>query len=107
MGLDEILNAVPNQGMRDSVERYLVYGIPPGGFMTAVLTDSLKNAVGRADMNNRRLLIEWAEWLYNYCPAAAQGSEEAVIKWIESGGFTGKLDSAWSDQEQQAGSPSS
>lgn len=92
--INSILDAVPNQRMRDSVEQYLLYGIPPGGFMTAVLSNDLKEAAGRADSTNRELLLDWAGWLYNSCPGPAQGSEAKVRAWCESGGFTGRPGSA-------------
>lgn len=36
-----------------ALERYLNNGIMPGSFMTAVLENNLKEAIGRADMTNR------------------------------------------------------
>lgn len=107
MGLEDILDAIPNHGMRDSVERYLVHGIPPGGFMIAVLSNSLTEAAGRADATNRELLLEWASWLYNFCPAQAHGSMDKVVKWCESGGLSGKHGLSWTDPAQPTDSPSS
>lgn len=95
MDIKHILDAVPNQNMRGAVERYLLQGIPPGGFLSAVLADSLKDAAGRADMVNRTMLFEWAAWVYNYCPAGAHGSDERVIAWCRDGGLTGKRGSSW------------
>jgi hypothetical protein len=85
--IEEILDAVPNQGMRGAVERYLLHGISPGGFLTAVLSNDLKGAAARADTTNRQLLFEWADWVYNYCPGGAQGSEFRVNTWISQGGL--------------------
>src|SRR3990167_7814075 len=91
--------SVPAEHMRDAVERYLRHGISGGSFLTAVLTNDLKDAVGRADTTNVGLLREWAAWLYNDCPLEAQGSPETVEAWCKSGGTTGRLGPASAGQD--------
>ena len=43
----------------------------------------------------------WADWLYNYCPSDAWGSEEKVTMWIEKRGWKGidrANDEIWEDE---------
>ena len=70
--------------MQDGARRYVEDGIPPGGFMRAVLENRLVESFGRADTTNFRYMDEWARWLYNEAPSKCWGSPEAVEKWIES-----------------------
>jgi len=69
--------------MIDAFEFYVFHGIEPGGFLTAVLENDLKGAIGRADHINIRHLREIVGFMYNYLPAASQGSPEKVQRWLE------------------------
>lgn len=78
--------------MRSGMERYLLHGISPGGFLTAVLENNLVEAFARADMTNRPRLWDYAKFLHNYAPkipVPAWGSPEIVAKWIKAGGLNG------------------
>jgi len=75
--------------MQDGARRYVERGIPPGSFLTAVLENDLLGAFKRADDENAACMRDWASWLYNECPAGAQGSPEKVAAWIASGGLNG------------------
>lgn len=70
--------------MKDGVYNYLNYGIPPGGFMEALLTNNLFMAVGKADCDNIEKLPEWVGFLYNDFPLSAWGSREDMQRWIDS-----------------------
>jgi len=70
------------QHMRGPMQRYLDYGIPPGGFLEAVLANDLSGAVARADAVNRRYLPEIVSFVQWYCPVACWGSPDAVSDWI-------------------------
>ena len=52
-----------------------------GDFLTAVITNDLKNAVTYADDMNRLLLSEIVKWCYNNIPAPCWGSMEIAKKW--------------------------
>lgn len=65
-----------------SLERYLNYGIMPGGFLTAVLENNLKEACARADYENRGNLYNIVGYIYNYIPYTAWGSPDAVRDFI-------------------------
>jgi len=66
-------------GMR----RYIEDGIPPGGFLQAVLSDSLVEAYARADSENTERMRDYAAWLYSDCPRTAWGSQKIVQQWME------------------------
>lgn len=71
----------------DSVRRYVENGYRPGGFLTAVLENSLSDAVFRADNRNKELLEDWVNFVYWELPSSCWGSPEKVQEWIESGGL--------------------
>ena len=62
---------------------YLLHGIPPGSFMTAVLMNDLREACSRADDTNKVALWNYVAFLYNYAPSSAWGSKERVIEWVD------------------------
>jgi hypothetical protein len=76
------------------VVRYVEQGLQPGGFLTAVLEDSLKEAAMQADDVNQTKLFEWACVMYNDVPMDARGSKEKVAKWIAHGGMRGLMEEA-------------
>jgi hypothetical protein len=82
--LEQYIGMIPEhcrQGLLD----YLRYGVPPGHFLQAVLSNDLAEACGRADSTNQRALFEYVFVLYNYAPGAAWGSPEKVKAWIQRG----------------------
>lgn len=64
--------------IRGGLIRYLELGIPPGGFLTAVLENNLFEAFGRADQTNQRALFGIVSWIYNNAPHDSHGSPEQV-----------------------------
>lgn len=76
--------------MRGGIIRYVMSGIPPGGFLTAVFANDLMEAVGKADNVNQRNLVNYARFLYNYVPSNCKGSYETVDAWVKSGGINGQ-----------------
>lgn len=66
----------------DSIHRWVDYGIPPGGFLQAVLKNDLKGACQRADSDNILVLPLIVSYIYNCCPAACWGSPENYNEWI-------------------------
>jgi hypothetical protein len=69
--------------MREGVRLYIEMGIMPGSFLTAVLENNLKEAVGRADSINKARITDWASFMFNEMPAGAQGNPENVRKYAE------------------------
>lgn len=68
--------------MHHALAEYLTDGFLVGGFLSAVLTNDLKDAVGRADHININALPNYVRFLYNHAPSTAWGSVEAVDAWI-------------------------
>ena len=61
-----------------ALDRYVNHKIAPGGFLTAVLCNDLREACGRADSINRHILFDIVGFIYNGIPASIWGSPEAV-----------------------------
>ena len=78
--------------MRDGMRRYIVQGIPPGDFMSAVLKNDLMEAFGRADDTNQRFMHNYAMFLYNDAPRGCYGSPNAFYEWCKEGGLQGMLE---------------
>ena len=67
---------------KETIDRYVQSRIPTGGFLYAVLTNDLFEAVGRADRYNRPALFDICNYIYNEIPYNCWGSKEAVEKWL-------------------------
>ena len=61
---------------------YIVYRIPPGGFLRAVLENDLMEAFGRADQTNALCMKNIVSFIYNYAPMQCHGSNPKVQAWI-------------------------
>ncbi len=75
--------------IKEELDRYLNYGIKPGGFLIAVLENNLLEAVCRADAANKLDLHEIVDYVYAYFPVACWQSPERVKLWIAVGGLPG------------------
>lgn len=64
-----------------ALKRYLNDGVHPGGFLSAVLRNDLLATYERADLHSREAMPHLMTYLYNYVPARAFGSPEAVEDW--------------------------
>lgn len=76
--------------MRGGLRLYIEEGIEPGSFLTAVLCNDLRGAVGKADHINIHRIVEWMQFLYNHAPAGCWGSKENYEAWIKHGGMRGE-----------------
>jgi len=72
---------------RAIIERYLEGGIPPGGFMTALLSNQLTETVLRADNKNLKILKAWVSFVHWEIGYDACGSEDKVKSHIRRGGY--------------------
>ena len=70
------------ESTRGSLQRYAEQGVPPGGFLKAVLENNLMEAFGRADVENTRDMVEILSYVYNNMPFPCHGSPEKVAKWL-------------------------
>ena len=73
--------------MHGGARRYIENGIPPGDFLTAVICNDLREACGRADDENRRLLFEYVKFFYCHAPRDCWGSPESYKAWVQHGGL--------------------
>ena len=67
----------------DSLDRYAKEGIPTGGFLLAVLSNDLFEAVGRADHNNLPVLHDICRYVFNELPSPCWGSSAAIKVHLE------------------------
>jgi hypothetical protein len=70
----------------DGLALYVTRGYPPGGFLTAVLSNNLMGAMCLADADSRAGLFALCLCIYNDLPMGCHGSPAKVAEWIERGG---------------------
>ena len=80
---ESLRNTIPPHLM-EGIDRWVEKRILPGGFLTAVLENDLKNAVSRADDISKKHIADIVTYLYNYVPSACWGSKEKVEEWAEN-----------------------
>lgn len=69
--------------MRGGLNRYLLFGVPPGDFLEAVLCNDLVGAFAHADNYNSRHVRDYVQFLYDYAPRGSWGSKEKYHAWIK------------------------
>ena len=69
------------EAMRGGAQRYIESGIAPGDFMSAVICNDLKEAIGRADSTNLPRLLDIVSFWYNEAPSNCWGSREKFLAW--------------------------
>ena len=75
--------------MVGAMERYMKNGVAPGGFLEAVLSNDLLEAMERADMVNRYRLYDFGQFLHQQAPRGSFGSPDRVANWVKVGGYEG------------------
>jgi len=73
--------------MLDGFILYILQGVPPGGFLTAVLYNDLIDSYSKADSTNIDAIPNYVRFLYNHAPASCFGSPEKVSDWIKHNGL--------------------
>lgn len=69
---------------RESIDAYVATGRPTGGFLEAVLSNDLMEALGRADSGAIDNLPHIVAYVYNEAPSGCWGSRERVREWIKA-----------------------
>lgn len=64
------------------IDAYVDRGVPPSGFLHAVLSNNLFEAVSRAAGRNRLSLADICDYIRCYTPTACHGSSEEVNAWL-------------------------
>lgn len=72
---------IPERAQK-AIDRYVQEHEPPSGFFHAVLANKLKEAVLRADEENRAALADILLYCYFDIPAECWGSPGIVDKWL-------------------------
>ncbi len=83
------LSTLPSH-MGGAMKRYIERGIPPGSFLSAVLSNDLKETFARADDENGRAVRDYVVFLYSYAPSGCWGSPDKFQGWINDGGLAGR-----------------
>ncbi len=65
-----------------ALEMFILHGIPPGSFLTSVLTNDLFGAFSSADYQNRDRLEDIVKWLQHKAPLESYGSRAKIAAWI-------------------------
>ena len=68
--------------MMDGIERYVEHGINPGHFLTAIITNDLRETIGRADDENLQNIPAYVDYFYDNTPASCWGSPEQMGAWV-------------------------
>jgi len=68
-------------GMISSIIRYIVFGIQPGSFLSAVFRNELVGAYSCADSDNEVLMRGYADFLYSHAPTECWGSKAKIDAW--------------------------
>jgi len=73
---------IPNR-MMGGIQRYISNNIRPGGFLSAVIQNDLREAVARADDENLRNLPAYVAYFWNNAPSLCWGSAKAMDRWLK------------------------
>ncbi len=69
--------------LKNALDRYIRAGECLGHFLSAVVSNDLKEACGRADDTNLPFIPLYVQYLYNEAPGACWGSKERMEAWHE------------------------
>lgn len=68
--------------MHEGILNYVENRVKPGHFLTAIITNDLRNAVFHADSTNLNLIKNYVQWFYNHPPSPCWGSVEKMEAWL-------------------------
>jgi hypothetical protein len=71
------------RAIKEQIDNYIDGGVPPAGFLSAMLCNNIRDAVAHADEFNKRALYDIVIYLENFMPNMAWGSPVRVEKWLE------------------------
>lgn len=73
--------------MQGGMLRYIENGFEPGSFLTALLSNDLRETFARADDLNATAVRTYVQYLYSYAPQGCWGSPDCVNAWLAKGGL--------------------
>lgn len=65
----------------ETLDLFARYAMPPGGFVSAVLSNDLMEAFGRADEHNIAAMRHICSFVYNEMPSECWGNPAKVRAW--------------------------
>jgi len=72
-----------NSQMMEGIRRYIEKGLPPGGFLTAIITNDLRGAVEHADYFNINHIPAFVAYFVNEAPGPCYGSKAIMKTWTD------------------------
>lgn len=69
----------------EGMNRFVCYHRGVGHFLTAVLSNDMREAFGRADADNQKTMFQIVSYCHNEIPGNCWGTPEKVKRWIEQG----------------------
>ena len=70
--------------VRGGIVRYIMQGVPTGSFLEAVISNDLRQALGKADDKNRTNLFAIVCWFHNHAPSFCWGSPARYRAWLHA-----------------------
>lgn len=74
-------HAFPVAGLAGGVQRWIEHGIPPGHFLSAIISNDLLEAFRRADDSTASAMKSIVIWFYRFAPCGCWGSPTALSEW--------------------------
>ena len=71
-----------NSYLDPAVERYVMHGLGPGGFLSAVIAGDEERAHNSADFHNKPRVGYITEQIKNHLPSESMGSYDAMKNWM-------------------------
>jgi hypothetical protein len=68
--------------MRNSIELYVNYGVPPGDFLGGIICKDLPTCMDHADDENLWLIPLYYAWFYNEAPSWCWGTCDKMSRWM-------------------------
>lgn len=88
---EDLKNCGVPRHMHSAYINYIFNGVPPGDFLTAVLSNQLKEAFSRADDLNTAHMQNHVRFLYEHAPIGCWYNPRNIDMWITSGGLRGQI----------------
>jgi len=71
------------QNIVEGLNRFVLLHQPVGHFLTAVLSNNLREAFARADADNQKTMFQIVSYCHNQIPGNCWGTPEKVKAWVE------------------------
>jgi hypothetical protein len=74
---------------KEEIDQYINYGRQPSGFLSAVISNDLADALYMADSQNAIDLREIVKYVNDKAPVGCRGSQPTIRYWVKCGGLAG------------------